>query len=137
MAKKLAMLVMAGAAAFVAGVAPLSAATVRVAVPFAFEAGRASLAAGNYDVSYSTYGGPVRVWNKDKNRTVMVSAQPTGNPSLPKRAALMFERHADGTYRLVEIRTTSAQPLAVPGPKKPALVSADTNVTLIEVAMGQ
>ena len=137
MTKNLAAIMVAGAAAFVAGALPASAATVRVDVPFAFEAGKAKMPAGTYQLSYSTYGGTVTVWNKDENRTVLVSAQPTGNPNLPKRPGLVFARHADGTYQLFEIHASGAQALAVPAAKKPALVAAGPGVAFVEVAMGQ
>jgi hypothetical protein len=137
MTKKLAVMMMTGFAAFVAGVIPASAATVGVDVPFAFQAGKAKLAAGTYRLTYSTYGGPVTVWNRDENRTVLVATQPTGNPNLPKKPGLVFARHADGTYRLYEIHVSGAQSLAVPGGEKPALVAGKPDVTFVEVAMGQ
>jgi hypothetical protein len=120
----------------VAGMAiPAVAAGVRVNVPFAFEAGKATLPPGNYVVEQSNFGGGITVLNADSNNTILLITSPTGNVNAPKDPALIFEKLGD-MYRLAEVRMAGSQAVAVPRTAKQALAAREQRRSvLVAIAM--
>lgn len=114
---------------------PATAGGVRVNVPFAFEAGKTTLPAGNYVIESSTFGGGISVWNADVNDTILLTTTPAGNPNAPKAPALIFEKLGD-SYRLAEVRMAGSQAVAVPRTAKQALIANEQGkTTLVAIAM--
>lgn len=114
---------------------PAVAAGVRVNVPFAFEAGKANLPAGNYVIERSTFGGGISVWNADMNDTILLTTTPAGNVNAPQAPALIFEKLGD-SYRLAEVRMAGSQAVAVPRTPKQALVASEQGkTTLVAIVM--
>lgn len=81
----------------------------RVKIPFAFEAGNQSLAAGEYRVERDAgVGGPLYLYDVERNHMVMVAATPgrvTDREATPK---LVFQR-AGTSYCLTEVGVGASQ----------------------------
>jgi hypothetical protein len=135
MKKQILGFAMTALAAMTAAVLPASAAGVRVDVPFAFEAGRATLPAGSYVLENISVGGAISVWSVDQNKTVLLSTVPVGSPNEVKPASLVFERLGNA-YRLAEVRMAGARAVGIPRTGRQALVAGQESKTvLVEVAM--